>query len=71
MPLLEAVEVQASYPTMIVAEAEVGIHLLKFEKNKFVLKCFLGNVKCSRLMCFFFNKKPGKFSIIFFFETFR
>ena len=44
----EAVEVQASLQTMILAEE--GLLPSKIENNKFVLKCFLGNIKCFKLM---------------------
>ena len=43
MALPEAVEVQASQPTMIVAEE--GLTPSKIEKNKRGLNCFLGNIK--------------------------
>ena len=52
MPVPDGLEAQASYLTTILAEQ--GPPPLKFEKNKFVLKCFLGNTSLLSL-CVFLN----------------
>ena len=65
-------------------QAEEGPPPPKFEKNKFVLKWFLGNFKCFKTMFFFKKKKKkitenwsdadptlnGIFRYFFFFESF-
>ena len=55
MALPEGLEIKASYLTMILAE-EGGFPPKKIEK-KFVLKCFLVNIKGFKLMFFFQQQK--------------
>ena len=51
----ERFEVPVSHLTTIIPEE--GLPLQKLKKNKFVLKWFLGNFKCFKLMFFFKKKK--------------
>ena len=60
MAFPEALEVQASYVTTILAEE--GHPPPKIKGNKIGAKCFLGNIKCFKLM--FFLKKEKKIEII-------
>jgi len=53
----ERFEVPVSHLTMTLPEE--GLPHQKLKKNKFVLKWFLGNFKCFKLM-FFFKKKNKK-----------
>ena len=55
MALAEGLEVKASYLTMILAEG--GSPKKKLKKEKFVLKCFLVNIKGFKLMFFFNNNR--------------